>query len=153
MESSCTILRRGRDACKRNNQRKCCCCCCCCLQVEHKCRAAGPFCGEGESDACTSRSNVGQRGKKALEWPLTPPRLCFTIQMVNQPLWWSFGLFLLSVNACKKIHFSVGLHVGPAQGGLNDTFTWSQGPNFALKWDSGSNLSICTVGLVGKHCP
>ena len=42
--------------------------------------------------ACTSRSNVGQRGKKALEWPLTLPCLCFTIQMVNQLLmiFWPF---------------------------------------------------------------
>ena len=61
--------------------------------------------------------------------------------------------FFCSQSMHAKNTFSVGLHVVLAQGGLNDTFTCSQGPNFALKWDSGSNLSICTVGLVGKHCP
>ena len=131
------------------NQRKSCCCCsdscflfcCCCLQVKHKCRAAGPFCGEGESDACTSRSNVGQRGKKALEWPLTPPLLVFynsngqpTALMIFWPFLCTESLHSRQYITLSKLTISMT---------LNDTVTCSKGwRGQTLHW-SGTLALIC----------
>ena len=88
-------------------------CCCCCLQVEHKCRAAGPFCGEGER--CLHKQIIcGSTRKEGIRMTSHSPSLVFYNSNGQPTADDLLAFFLLSVNACKKIHFSVGLHVGPA---------------------------------------